>query len=145
AGDKTAFLLFVADLEPVFDQLNTAVDNEQLELGADLEKTVVLVVGAEAHDAFDAGPVVPAAVKDHDFTGRRKVRYVALQIQLSLLSIGRRRQRHDAEHARTDPLGDGLNRAALPGGVAAFEDHDDTQVFALDPVLQCAELDLELA
>src|SRR5262249_40275503 len=84
ASQEAALLLRVADLQPVFDQLNTAVDNEQLELRANLEEVAMLLVSAEAHDVLNARPVIPAAVEDHDLARRRKVRDVALQIQLSL-------------------------------------------------------------
>src|SRR5262249_53509999 len=105
--------LLLAYFEPVFDEMNAAVDDEQLELGADLEETAVLLLGAEAHDMFDTGPVVPAAVEDHDFAGRRQMRDIALEIQLAFLAVGRRRQRDRAEHPRADPLGDRLDCPAL--------------------------------
>ena len=82
-----------------------------------------LLLGAEPHHPLDAGAVVPTAVEDHDLAGGREVRQVALDVHLRLLALGRRRQRHDAEHARADPLGDRLDRAALAGGVPALE-HD---------------------
>jgi hypothetical protein len=105
----------------------------------------MLLLRAETHDVLDAGPVVPAAVEDHDLAGRRQVRNVALQIQLSLLPVRWRRQCHDAEHARTDPLGNGLDRSAFAGGVAALEHHDHAQALLFDPVLQGTKLNLQLA
>ena len=36
------------------------------------------------------------------------------------------------------------DRAALAGAVAPFEDDDDAQALVLDPVLQVAQLDLQL-
>ena len=106
-GDEAALLLLLTDLQPVFDELDTAIDNEQFKLRANLEKAAVLLVCAEAHDALHARAVVPAAVKDHDLARRREVGDVALQIQLPLLTIRRRRQRDDAEHAR------GLTRSVI--------------------------------
>ena len=41
----------------------------------------MLFVG-KPHDMFDAGAVVPAAVEDDDFAGRRKVFHVALHEHL---------------------------------------------------------------
>ncbi len=70
------------------------------------------------------GAVVPAAIEDDDLAGRREVLHVALHVHLALLAIRRRRQRHEAEDARADALGDRLDRAALAGGVAPLEDHD---------------------
>ena len=51
----------------------------------------------------------------------------------------------DPEHARADALGDRLDRAALAGAVASLEHDDDAQALVLDPVLQVAQLDLQLA
>src|SRR6516225_9534708 len=80
-----------------------------------------------------------------DLACGRQMRDVALQIQLPLLSIRRRRQRHRPKDAGTDPLGDGFDRPALAGSIAAFEDHDHPQTLMLDPILQRAKLHLELA
>ena len=54
-------------------------------------------------------------------------------------------KRDDAEDPRADAFGDGFDGAALAGAVAAFEDHNDAQALVLDPILELAELDLELA
>jgi hypothetical protein len=62
----------------------------------------------------------------HDLAGRRQVRDVALKVPLRALAVVRRRQRDDAADARVQPLRDALDRAALAGGVAAFEDHHHT-------------------
>ena len=98
------------------------VDDVLLDHRAQLEKPFVLLLGAEPHHVLDAGAVVPAAVEDHDLAGRREVRHVALHVHLALLAVRRRRQRHEAEDARADALGDRLDRAALAGGVAPLED-----------------------
>ena len=47
-----------------------------------MQKPAVLVVGAEPHDSFDAGAVVPAAVEQHDLAGRRQMLDVALEVPL---------------------------------------------------------------
>ena len=75
-------------------------------IGQSSRKRLCCFGRAEAHDVFDAGAVVPAAVEDHDLAAGRKVLDVALHVHLALLAVGRRRQRHDAEDARADPLGD---------------------------------------
>ena len=93
----------------------------------------MLLLRAKAHHVLDAGAVVPTAVEDHDLAGRRKVLHVTLHVHLRLFAVGRRRQRDDAEDARADSLGDGADRAALAGSVAAFEDDDYAQALVLDP------------
>ena len=111
--------------------------------GTERKNSSTSVVGAEAHDALDAGAVVPGAVEQHDLAAGRQMRDVALEIPLRALALGRRGQRHDAADARIEPLGDALDRAALAGGVAALEDHDDLQLLVLHPVLQLHQLVLQ--
>src|SRR5262249_22120954 len=94
---------------------------------------------------FDAAPVVPAAVEDHDLAGGRKLLQITLDEHLRLLPIRRRRQRHGAKDARAHALGEGLDSPALAGRIAPFEHDDDPGAALLDPVLQVAEFDLELA
>ena len=81
----------------------------------------MLLGRAEAHDMFDAGAVVPAAVEDNDLARSREVLHVALKVHLALLAVGRRRQGDNAEDTRADAFGDRLDGAALAGGVAALE------------------------
>ena len=59
---------------------------------------------------------------------RRQVRDVALEIPLRALALVRRGQRGDAADARVQPLRDALDDAALAGGVAPLEEHDDLQL-----------------
>ena len=72
------------------------------------------------------------------------MRDVALDVELAPLALGRRRQGDVPEDARAHPLGDPADHAALAGGVAAFEHHNDPGAGRLDPGLQADELDLEL-
>src|SRR5262249_54533546 len=94
---------------------------------------------------FDACPVVPAPVENHDLAGCRGVLEVALHVELGLLAIGRCRQSYLAKHAMADTLGNRLDHPALAGGVAPFEDHDYPRTLFLDPILQRAQLHLQLA
>ena len=103
----------------------------------------VLFGGAEAEHVLDAGAVVPAAIEEHDLAGRRQVGDVALEVPLRLLALGRARQRDDAGDARVEVLGDALDRAALAGGVATFEDDHDAAARDPHPLLHLHELGLE--
>ena len=98
---------------------------------------------AEAHHPLDAGPVVPAAVEDHDLPGRREVREVALDVHLGLLPLGRGRQRDDAEDPRAHPLGDGLDHAALAGAVPTLEHDADLGARRHHPLLEVHQFDLQ--
>src|SRR5262245_26984707 len=144
-GLEAPLLLRLAHLEPVLDQMDAVVDNVLLELGTDLEEAPVLRFRAETQHVLDACPVVPAPVENHDLTCRGRVLEVALHVELGLLAVGRRRQRHLAEYTVANTLGDRLDHATLAGGVASFKDHDYPRTLFLDPILQGAQLRLQLA
>src|SRR6516164_6222521 len=144
ARPEAPLLLLLTDLQPELDQDDARLDDVALELGAVLDEVPVLVLRAELHYILDAGPVVPAAVEDDDFAGRREVLEVALHVQLGLLPVRRGRQGHEAEHARAHPLRDGLNGPALARGVAPLEHDDHAQPLVDNPVLKPAQLGLQL-
>src|SRR5215510_12500332 len=56
---KTALLLFIAGLEPDFDQFDSTINDVSLGLGAILQKRLILFLGAEAHDMLHSGAVIP--------------------------------------------------------------------------------------
>ena len=114
-----------------------------LEFGHGLEEFLVLLRRAETHHALDAGAVVPAAVEQDDLAAGRQVGHVALEIPLRALALAGGRQRRDAADPRIEALRDALDDAALAGGVAAFEDHDDLELLVLHPVLQLDQLALQ--
>jgi hypothetical protein len=68
---------------------------------------------------------------------------VPLEVPLGLLPLGGRGQGGDSGGAGRQVLGDPLDRAALPSGVAALEDDDDPRPRLLDPRLQLAQLTVE--
>ena len=141
---KRRLLLLHPDLEPQLDEDDAGIDSEFLDQRAQFEETLVFGRRAEAHDIFDAGAVVPAAVEDHDLAAGRKLLDIALQEQLGFLAVGRRGQGADTENPRAHLFGKGLDGAALAGGVASLEQDDHLQLLGLDPFLQMAKLDLEL-
>src|SRR6185437_13282017 len=73
----------------------------------------LLLLGAEAHDVLDAGPVVPAPVEQDDLAGGGQVLRVALEVPLGALPFGRGGQRGDPGGAGVEVLGHPLDRAAL--------------------------------
>src|SRR5262245_33017303 len=75
---EPALLLLLADLQPHLDQDDATVDDIFFHLRAQVEKTAMLGLAAKAHDVFDAGAVVPAAVEDDDLAGGRETLHVAL-------------------------------------------------------------------
>ena len=84
------------------------------QLGTSCRKPLGLLRVAQAHDRSTLGPVVPAAVEDHDLAGGRDVLDVPLDVHLRLLPLGRGGQGHDPERPPAEPLGDSLDRAFLP-------------------------------
>ena len=136
-------LLLVGDREPVFDEDDARAHQHSFELRHGAEELLALLVRAEAHDALDAGAVVPAAVEQNDLAAGRQMADVALEVPLRALALVRRRQRRDAADARIEALRDALDDAALAGRIAPFEDHDDLELLRDDPVLQLDELALQ--
>src|SRR5450631_1063759 len=136
-------LLLPADLQPVLDQVDPGVDHHLLDHRSQFQEALRLLRGAETHDPFHAGPVVPAAVEDHDLAGGREVGDVALNVQLGLLTLRRRGQGDDPEYTRADAFGQSLDGSALAGRITALEYDADTGSGLFDPVLQRHELDLQ--
>ena len=99
----------------------------RLEFRAGAQKFLVFLVGAESHHPFHPGPVVPAAVKEDHLTGSRQMRHIALKIPLGFLFLGGGTQRNHPGKARIQAFGDAFDRAALPGGIATFEQDNNLQ------------------
>ena len=140
---KTAFLLGVADREPVLEQQDVVLDEHPLEGRALVKEALVLLVGAEAHDAFDTRAVVPGPVEQDDLPGRGQVLDVPLEVPLGPLALGRLRERDDTGDAGVEVLGDAFDGAALAGGVPAFEHHGDARPLGARPVLHDHQLLLQ--
>ena len=104
---------------------------------------MVLVGAAEAHHPFDARPVVPGAVEEHDLAGRRQLGDVALEVPLCTLAFGRRGQGDDAGDAGVEVLRHSLDRAALAGGIAPLEHHDQALALGAHPLLDPDHLRLQ--
>src|ERR1700677_2011166 len=143
AAEKTQVLLLVCNREPVFQQLDARANQHALELRHGAEELLVLLGRAEPHDSLDARTVVPTPVEEDDFAGCGEVRYIALEVPLRALAIIGCRQRHHATNPRIELLTDALDRAALPGRIASFEQDQDLLPRTDHPILQLHELRLE--
>src|SRR6185369_11144643 len=142
---EALFLLVFADLEPEFYEDDSGVDDVFFDFRRQLQEALISLLADKAHHVLNAGTVVPAAVEDHDFSGRRKMLDVALEKQLALLPLRRRGQGNDPEYPWADSFGDRPNGAAFAGCIAAFEGNNDSQALFLNPLLQMTEFDLKLA
>ncbi len=136
-------LLGPRDGEPELHQQNPVRGEHLLEQRRLDEELLVLLLGAEPHDPLDPGPVVPGPVEEDDLPRRGKVGDVALEVPLARLLPGGLVQRHHPGPTRVEPLGEPLDGAALPGGVAPLADDHDARPGLLDPALHLQQLDLE--
>jgi hypothetical protein len=87
AHHEAEMLLVVRDREPVLDEHDAGTHEHALKLGDRAQELLDILVRAEAHDALDAGAVVPGAVEQHDLAARGQVRDVALEIPLRALAL----------------------------------------------------------
>jgi hypothetical protein len=79
---EAALLFFVADGKPILEEADAGADQHALKFRTALLKLLVLGLGAEAHDVFHAGAVVPAAVEQHHLAGCGQVLHIALKVPL---------------------------------------------------------------
>ena len=134
------FLFFLVDAEPVLEQDQAVIGDQAFEHRAVLQELLVLGGCAEAHDRFDAGAVVPAAIEEDKFTGTRQLARVALEVPLAALAFIGFRKRDGAHVAIVERRLDGLDHTALAGCIAPLEDNGHALVVGNDPVLQVDQL-----
>ncbi len=113
-------LHFAADGQIEFEELDAVANEQALEFRRFAQEHSKLICCAEAHDPFDAGAIVPGAVEEHDFAGRRQVHGVALEIELAAFGFGWLGERDGPCMARVHVLVEGLDARAFTGAVAAF-------------------------
>ena len=140
---ESAALFLPTHREPELEQVQATANEVALELGRLPHELAVLLVRAEAHHAFDSGAVVPGAIEHGDFAACRQVLHIALEIPLPSLDIAGFLERHDARTTRVQVLHEALDRAALAGRIATFEQYDDAFSGLLHPGLQFQQLDLQ--
>ena len=140
---EAAALLFAGYREPELEQVGTVPYHHAFELGRLTHELLVFGVAAKAHDAFDAGTVVPGAVEQHDFAGGGQVLYITLEIPLAAFEFRGFFQRDNACAARIDVFHEALDGAALAGGIAPLEDDNDALPGFFHPGLQLEKLDLQ--
>ena len=118
---KALFLLVLVAAQPIFEQQYAIVDEHLLECGDGFQECVDLVRGAKAHDLFDSGAVVIAAVEQHDLACSGEMLDKTLEIPLALLGLAWFAKGDGAALARVEPVGHRMDRAALARSIAAFE------------------------
>lgn len=123
--------------------MDTGAGEHALELRHAAEELFVLVVVAKPHDLLDARAVVPAAVEQHDFAGRRQVRDVTLEVPLGLFAVIRRRQGGNPADPGVQALGDALDHATFAGGITPFEQNHHFVAGLHHPALQFHQFALQ--
>ena len=82
----------------------------------------MLSLGAEAHYPLHLRSAVPAAVKQHEFLGRRQIRNITLEVPRCTVPVRRFAKGDNTGFAWTQMLDNALDRAILPGSIPAFQD-----------------------
>jgi hypothetical protein len=73
------------------------------------------------------------------------MRQVSLNIHLRLLAFRRGGHGNDAENARADSFGHGLDDTTFAGAISPLEDHAHLLALALHPFLKLDKLNVQLA
>ena len=82
---------------------------------------------------------------DDDLAAGGESLNIALHEHLRFFDIRRRRKGHNPEHARAHPFCNRLDCSALSRSIAAFKNNYDAHFRGLDPRVEVAKLDLQLA
>src|SRR5258705_1582190 len=138
-------LLLRTYLEPVLEKYNPRFDYGLFDVRDHSQETLGLILRAKAHTPFDPGAIVPTAVENHDLAPGRKMRQVSLNIHLRFLAFRRGGHGNDAENARADSCGHGLDDTTFAGAISSLEDHAYLLALALHPFLKLDELNVQLA
>ena len=111
-ADREAGALFLLGHgEPQLGQGDAGAHDHVLEHRDFAHELGVLSVGAEAHDALDAGAVVPGAVEEHDLAAGWEVLDVALEVPAGGLALGRLLQGDGARTTGVEVLVEALDGA----------------------------------
>ena len=123
--------------------MNAVVDEELLEGHHLIEESRHLGIGREAHDALDAGPVVPGPIEERDLTTCRELFDVPLEVPLTALGLVGNGKGDMAGEARVHVLAHALDRAALAGRVAPSKSKSTRSPLRARPLLHLHQFDLE--
>src|SRR6516164_4116215 len=96
---ETFLLLLVIHRKPILYEDDARANQHFFEEGARSQELLIFLLCAKAHDALNAGAVVPAPVEQNDLTGRGQFRHISLEIPLPALPLGRSGEGDDAAHA----------------------------------------------
>src|SRR5271165_5351246 len=137
-------LLLVIHGKPVLDEDDARANQHFFEEGARSQELLIFVLCAEAHDALNAGAVVPAPVEQHDLTGRGQFRYISLEIPLPELPLSRSGESDDAADAGVQRICNALDDATLARCIPPLQDDAHLETVVPHILLQLDQFDLEV-
>src|SRR6516164_7695041 len=141
---ETFLLLLVIHRKPVLHKDDARANQHFFKERARSQELLIFLLCAEAHDAFNAGTIVPAPVEENDLTGRGQLRYVSLKIPLSTLPFGGRGEGDDAADAGVQRICNALDDATLARCIPPLEDDAHFETVVPHIFLQLNQLDLEV-
>src|SRR3546814_1494630 len=111
AHHEAGVLFFIGDRKPVLHQNDARTHKHLFELRHRTKKLFVFFVIAKAHHFFNAGSVVPTAIKENNFAASRQMRYVALEVPLSSFAFAGGWQCRHTTDPWVQPLSDAFDRS----------------------------------
>src|SRR6516164_7157334 len=138
------FLLLVIHRKPVFYEDYARANQHFFEEGARSHELPIFVLCAEAHDALNAGAVVPTPVEQNDLTGRGQFGHIPLEIPLPALPLGRSGEGKDPADAGVQRICNALDDPTLARRVPALEDDAHLETVMPHTLLHLDQLDLEV-
>src|SRR4029077_9359963 len=90
-----------------------------------LEESIIIFIRTKSHHSLHAGPVIPTAIENDNFTCCRKMFEITLKIYLSALPLGGSRESNHPKYPMAHPLRDSLDSPAFPGRVSAFKKNNN--------------------
>ena len=74
---------------------------------------MIFFLRAEAHDALNAGAIIPTSVEENDLTGRGQFGNIPLEVPLPALPLGRSGEGDDTADAGVQRICNALDDATL--------------------------------
>src|SRR6516162_8367032 len=140
---ETFLLLLVIHRKPVLYEDDARANQHFFEEGARSQELLIFLLCAKAHDALNAGAVVPAPVEQNDLTGRGQFRHISLEIPLPALPLGRSGGRRRGTRG-VQRICNALDDATLARCIPPLEDDAHLEMVVSHILLQFDQFDLEV-
>ena len=142
---QSPLLFLFADVEVVFQNLNSRADQHVLQRQDVLHEALILAFCAELHHSFHARPIVPASIKENQFLRGGQMRHIALKVPGGVVPVSRSAKSDNAGFPRAEVFDDPLDRSVFSGRITSFEDDQHFVAMLYNVFLNFDELDLEVA